>query len=51
MTRIVSVLLLIATVVGSTIPAFAISEVTNCDSAPKSDWARCVIRQSKQGGE
>ena len=51
MTRIISALLLLATVAGASVPAFAISEVTNCDSGPKSDWARCIIRQSKQGGE
>ena len=51
MTRIVSALILLATVVGTAAPAFAISEYPNCDAAPKSEWVRCVIRQSKQGGE
>ena len=41
----------LATLIGATAPAFAINEVTNCSAAPKSDWARCVIRQSHQGGE
>ena len=51
MTRIVSALILAATILTTAAPAFAITEVPNCDAAPKSDWARCVIRQSKQGGE
>ena len=51
MTRIVSALLLLATVAASTAPAFAVTEVTNCNAAPKAEWARCVIRQSKTGGE
>ena len=51
MTRIVSTLLLIATLTAATAPAFAINEVANCSAAVKSDWARCVIRQSKSGGE
>ena len=51
MTRIVSALVLLATVVGTAVPAFAITEVPNCNAAPQSDWARCVIRQSQQGGE
>ena len=51
MIRIVSAAILLAAVIGATAPAFAISEYTNCSSAPKADFARCVIRQSKGGGE
>lgn len=50
MTRIVLGLVLAATVAVAAAPAFAVKEYTNCSAAPKDDYARCVIRQSKTGG-
>jgi hypothetical protein len=50
MTRIVLGLVLAATVAVTAAPAFAIKEYTNCSAAPRDDFARCVIRQSKTGG-
>ena len=51
MTRFVALALLVATVAVSAAPAFALSPYPNCDAGPKADWARCIIRSSKTGGE
>ena len=48
MTRILSAMVLAATIFGATAPAFALDNVANCDAVPKSEWARCIIRHSKE---
>lgn len=49
MKRLILTIALIGTLASAIVPAFAASEITNCDSMPSSEWARCVIDQAQSG--